>query len=38
MKAFNLAYYWKHIQRVRRGIVHPDVVLLSAWTCWTTGT
>jgi hypothetical protein len=24
MKAFNLAYYWKHIQRVRRGIVHPD--------------
>ena len=24
MKAFNLAYYWKHAQRVRRGIVHPD--------------
>ncbi|MBU4270634.1 MAG: FAD-binding oxidoreductase [Planctomycetes bacterium] len=24
MKAFNLAYYWKHIQRVRRGILHPD--------------
>ena len=24
MKAFNLAYYWKHIQRVRRGVVHPD--------------
>jgi decaprenylphospho-beta-D-ribofuranose 2-oxidase len=24
MKAFNLAYYWKHIQRVRHGIVHPD--------------
>ena len=24
MKAFNLAYYWKHFQRVRRGIVHPD--------------
>jgi len=24
MKAFNLAYYWKHIQHVRRGIVHPD--------------
>lgn len=24
MKAFNLAYYWKHIQKVRRGIVHPD--------------
>ena len=24
MKAFNLAYYWKHIQRVKRGIVHPD--------------
>ena len=24
MKAFNLAYYWKHIQRVSRGIVHPD--------------
>ncbi len=23
MKAFNLAYFWKHIQRVRRGIVHP---------------
>lgn len=24
MKAFNLAYYWKHIQRVKHGIVHPD--------------
>jgi decaprenylphospho-beta-D-ribofuranose 2-oxidase len=24
MKAFNLAYYWKHIPRVRHGIVHPD--------------
>jgi decaprenylphospho-beta-D-ribofuranose 2-oxidase len=24
MKAFNLAYYWKHFQRVRRGITHPD--------------
>jgi FAD/FMN-containing dehydrogenase len=24
MKAFNLAYYWKHIQRVKRGIIHPD--------------
>ena len=24
MKAFNLAYYWKHVQRVRRGILHPD--------------
>ena len=24
MKAFNLAYYWKHFQRVRRGIVHPS--------------
>ncbi len=24
MKAFNLAYYWKHIQRVKRGIAHPD--------------
>ena len=24
MKAFNLAYYWKHIQRVRHGILHPD--------------
>ena len=24
MKAFNLAYFWKHIQRVRRGIQHPD--------------
>jgi FAD/FMN-containing dehydrogenase len=24
MKAFNLAYYWKHFQRVRTGIVHPD--------------
>ncbi len=24
MKAFNLAYYWKHFQPVRRGIVHPD--------------
>ena len=23
MKAFNLAFYWKHIQRVRRGILHP---------------
>jgi FAD/FMN-containing dehydrogenase len=24
MKAFNLAYYWKHFQKVRRGIVHPS--------------
>ncbi|MEN6458151.1 MAG: FAD-binding oxidoreductase [Thermoguttaceae bacterium] len=24
MKAFNLAYYWKHFQSVRNGIVHPD--------------
>ena len=24
MKAFNLAYYWKHFQHVRRGIVHPS--------------
>jgi decaprenylphospho-beta-D-ribofuranose 2-oxidase len=24
MKAFNLAYYWKHIPRVRHGIQHPD--------------
>ncbi len=24
VKAFNLAYYWKHIRRVKRGIVHPD--------------
>jgi len=24
MKAFNLAYYWKHFQKVRHGIVHPD--------------
>jgi decaprenylphospho-beta-D-ribofuranose 2-oxidase len=24
MKAFNLAYYWKHIKRTRRGIAHPD--------------
>lgn len=24
MKAFNLAFYWKHFQRVRRGIIHPD--------------
>jgi decaprenylphospho-beta-D-ribofuranose 2-oxidase len=24
MKAFNLAYYWKHFQKVRCGIVHPD--------------
>ena len=24
MKAFNLAYYWKHISRLRRGIVHPQ--------------
>lgn len=24
MKAFNLAYYWKHFQHVRRGILHPD--------------
>jgi FAD/FMN-containing dehydrogenase len=23
MKAFNFAYYWKHYQEVRRGIVHP---------------
>jgi FAD/FMN-containing dehydrogenase len=27
MKAFNLAYYWKHLPRVRRGIVHPDAFL-----------
>jgi FAD/FMN-containing dehydrogenase len=24
MKAFNLAYYWKHVQRVRHGILHPE--------------
>jgi FAD/FMN-containing dehydrogenase len=24
MKAFNLAYYWKHLQRIKRGIIHPD--------------
>lgn len=24
MKAFNLVYYWKHLPRVRCGIVHPD--------------
>ncbi len=24
MKAFNLAYYWKHFQRIKQGIVHPD--------------
>jgi decaprenylphospho-beta-D-ribofuranose 2-oxidase len=24
MKAFNFAYYWKHYQRVRTGIVHPS--------------
>ncbi|MBN2474248.1 MAG: FAD-binding oxidoreductase [Pirellulales bacterium] len=24
MKAFNLLYYYKHIQREKRGIVHPD--------------
>ena len=24
MKAFNLAYFWKHVQRTRRGIVHPE--------------
>jgi decaprenylphospho-beta-D-ribofuranose 2-oxidase len=24
MKAFNLLYYYKHYQRVRRGIEHPD--------------
>jgi FAD/FMN-containing dehydrogenase len=24
MKAFNLAYYWKHFQRTHSGIVHPD--------------
>ena len=24
MKAFNLAYYWKHIQRESRGIEHPE--------------
>ncbi len=23
MKAFNLLYYWKHVQRVRQGIEHP---------------
>ena len=27
MKAFNLAYYWKHFQRIRRGIQHPDAFL-----------
>jgi decaprenylphospho-beta-D-ribofuranose 2-oxidase len=24
MKAFNLAYYWKHIQRENQGIEHPE--------------
>jgi decaprenylphospho-beta-D-ribofuranose 2-oxidase len=24
MMAFNFAYYWKHIQRVRCGVVHPS--------------
>lgn len=24
MKAFNLAYYWKHLPRTRRGIEHPE--------------
>lgn len=24
MKAFNLLYYYKHFQRIRRGIEHPD--------------
>jgi len=24
MKAFNLAFYYKHFQRTKRGIVHPD--------------
>ena len=24
MKAFNLAYYWKHFPRARRGIEHPE--------------
>jgi FAD/FMN-containing dehydrogenase len=24
MKSFNFAYYWKHIQRVRCGVVHPE--------------
>jgi decaprenylphospho-beta-D-ribofuranose 2-oxidase len=24
MKAFNLLYYWKHFQRIRNGIVHPQ--------------
>jgi FAD/FMN-containing dehydrogenase len=24
MKAFNLAFYWKHVQRIRRGVIHPD--------------
>ena len=24
MKAFNLAYYWKHIPRVRQGVLHPE--------------
>lgn len=24
MAAFNQLYYWKHVQRVRSGIVHPD--------------
>ena len=28
MKAFNLAYFWKHIQRVRRGHRPPRLVLL----------
>lgn len=24
MKAFNFAYYWKHFQRLRCGVVHPE--------------
>lgn len=24
MKAFNLAYYWKHFQRTKNGIIHPS--------------
>jgi FAD/FMN-containing dehydrogenase len=27
IKAFNLAYYWKHVQRIQRGILHPDAFL-----------
>jgi FAD/FMN-containing dehydrogenase len=24
MKAFNLLYYWKHVQRMKSGIIHPQ--------------